>query len=121
MTKKDWTEKIVKATTDAGTYRPFFDAVIETLATILERRDRLEKQYKKNGSEPVVEHRNNGGSDNMVINPELRLINELNRDALAYWRDLGLTPAGLRKINDEALNGGKKKNALVEALKELGS
>ena len=121
MTRAKWREAIIQATTEAGTYRPFFDAVIETLSTILERRDKLEKQYKKNGSEPLIEYTNKNGSDNMVINPELRLINELNRDALSYWRDLGLTPAGLKKINDEAINGGKKKNALVEALKELGS
>ena len=121
MTKAKWIDTVVKATTEAGTYKPFFDAVIDTLASILERRDKLEKIYKKNGSEPLVEYTNKNGSDNMVINPELRLINELNRDALAYWRDLGLTPAGLRKINDEALSGEKKKNALVEALRELGS
>jgi hypothetical protein len=24
----------------------------------------------------------------------------LNRDALSYWKELGLTPAGLRKIKD---------------------
>jgi hypothetical protein len=28
---------------------------------------------------------------------------ELNAQALAYWRDLGLTPAGLRKLNADAV------------------
>ena len=48
----------------------------------------------------------------------LRLVNDLNRDALMYWRDLGLTPAGLKKINDKALTKTKK-STLASALKEL--
>jgi hypothetical protein len=47
------------------------------------------------------------------------MINDLNRDALAYWRDLGLTPAGLKKT-DEAAMKQRKKSALGEALKGLG-
>lgn len=55
----------------------------------------------------------------MEQNPLLRLINDLNRDALTYWRDLGLTPAGLKKINESALKDNKA-DALTEALRELG-
>ena len=36
-------------------------------------------------------------------NPMLRLVNDLNRDALAYWRDLGLTPAGYKKLNADVV------------------
>ena len=86
---------------------------------ILERRDKLERQYKKEGSEAIVEHTNKNGSTNMEQNPLLRLINDLNRDALTYWRDLGLTPAGLKKINESALKDNKA-DALTEALRELG-
>ena len=38
----------------------------------------------------------------------LVLIMELNRDTLSYWRDLGLTPAGLKKINESALKAENK-------------
>ena len=40
---------------------------------------------------------------------------DLDTQALAYWRDLGLTPAGLKKINEAAMKE-KKRSALVEAL-----
>ena len=55
----------------------------------------------------------------MVKNPLLVLWDDLNKSALAYWRDLGLTPAGLKKLNEKAMQTPKK-NALNEALKKLG-
>jgi hypothetical protein len=45
---------------------------------------------------------------------------DLNTQALAYWRDLGLTPAGLKKLNEAALKPAVKKTALEEALGSFG-
>lgn len=119
MTKRAWKTKIKKACEDAGTYKPYFDNVITTLADILYRRDKVQDHFEKNGEEFVVEHTNKLGAVNLEQNPELRLINELNRDALSYWRDLGLTPAGLKKINEKALQK-QKTSALTEALRAIG-
>ena len=53
--------------------------------------------------------------------PAIVIVNDLNRDALAYWRDLGLTPAGLKRINEEALGEGKKDSpSFAEVLKDIG-
>ena len=120
MTAKTWAKRIKEATISAGTYRDFFDPVISTLAGILERRDMAEQIFKENGCVVIVEHTNKSGATNKEQNPVLRLINDLNRDALAYWRDLGLTPAGLKRINEKALDK-KKSNPLAEVLKDLGS
>ena len=103
----------------AGTYRPWFDDVIATLADILERRDLARQMFEATGGNILVKHTNKAGATNIEQNPTLRMINDLNRDALAYWRDLGLTPAGLKKI-DEASMKAKKKSALAEALKGIG-
>ena len=119
MTAKKWENRIKEATIAAGTYRSFFDPVISTLAGILERRDLAEKLFAQEGGVVIVEHTNKGGATNKEQNPVLRLINDLNRDALAYWRDLGLTPAGLKRINEKAMDK-KKSNPLAEALKDLG-
>lgn len=119
MTAKTWENRIKEATIAAGTYRDFFDPVISTLAGILERRDIAEEQFETTGGHVLVKHTNKGGATNIEQNPALRLINDLNRDALAYWRDLGLTPAGLKRINEKALEK-KKGNPLAEALKDLG-
>ena len=124
MKRKQWKTKIKKAATDAGTYQPFFDAVIDTLAGILERRDEAEAIFENEGCAIVVEHTNKGGATNIEQNPILRLINDLNRDALAYWRDLGLTPAGFKRLNDMTPKPKEELSALEKALngitKELG-
>lgn len=119
MNKKTWKKRIVTACQDAGTYRPYFDAVIETLAGILERRDEAQEMFETSGGTVVVRHTNKGGATNLVKNPVLVVIGDLNTQALAYWRDLGLTPSGLRKLNEQALQT-RKKSALAEALRELG-
>ena len=118
MTERQWKTKIKRYCEAAGTYRPYFIPVIDTLAEILSRRDDALKKYQDSGASPLVRHTNKAGATNLEQNPLLRVINDLNRDALAYWRDLGLTPAGLRKINEAAMKKVKK-NALAEVLNAL--
>lgn len=67
-----------------------------------------------------MEHTTKTGAVNIVQNPMIRLVNDLNRDALAYWRDLGLTPAGLKRINEAAIKGTEREpTALDKALQKL--
>lgn len=119
MDRLGWINIIKTNCEQAGTYRPWFDNVISTLASILERRDDAEDLFVLNGSQVLVEHTNKAGATNTVQNPILRLINDLNRDALAYWRDLGLTPAGLKRIDEKAMKQ-KKISAMEKALSGLG-
>lgn len=120
MTKARWKSKIKKACVEVGTYRAVFDPVIMTLAGILEKRDQAEELFEQDGN-IIVNHTNKAGSTNREQNPALRLINDLNRDALVYWRELGLTPAGLKKLNESALKVEGKGSSLEEVLKKLGS
>lgn len=120
MKKKAWKTRIKKACKEAGTYRPFFDHVIDTLAGILEKRDTAQTEFDESGEGLIVEHTNKAGATNYEQNPTIRLINDLNRDALAYWRDLGLTPAGLRKINEAAIRSEERKSSLEKALENIG-
>lgn len=116
MKADEWRVKIVAAMNAAGTYRDYFGSVVDTLAGILQRRDEAEALFVAGGSNVLVKHTNKAGATNIEQNPALRLINDLNRDALAYWRDLGLTPAGLKKIDEQSMKP-RKKSALEEALK----
>lgn len=102
MTAAEWKKRITKDVKAAGTYQKYFGSVIDTLARILERRDDAEELFIASGGNILVKHTNKGGATNIEQNPALRLINDLNRDALAYWRDLGLTPAGYKRLNLEA-------------------
>ena len=118
MTTKGWENKIKKATVSVGTYKADFDAVISTLASILEKRDKTEEMFASSGGETVIEYTNKFGATNIVKNPILVVLMDLNSQALSYWRDLGLTPAGLKKINESAMKK-QKKSALAEALSSL--
>lgn len=118
MTEKQWKSRIVKACKAAGTYQKYFTTIIETLAAIMSRRDSVAEAFEETGALPLVEFTNKNGATNLIKNPMLTLINDLDRDALAYWRDLGLTPAGLKKINEQAVKNARR-NPLDEALRDL--
>ena len=98
MTKNAWKKRITQSCIDAGTYQPFFDDVIQTLADILEKRDAAAKQFKASGGAPIIKYTNKGGNSNPSKNPILVLWDELNKTALVYWKELGLTPSGYKKI-----------------------
>ena len=103
MEKKAWRKKIKKNCEDAGTYQPYFDPVIDTLAETLDIRDKTLEQYYDSGGKAVISHTNKGGQTNAVRRPYLVMVNELDTKALAIWRDLGLTPAGLKKLNADVV------------------
>lgn len=120
MNKDEWKKQIEQASKDAGTYRPYFDSVIDTLAGMMEKRDNAEAQFQKTGGNTVVMHTNKGGATNTVKNPALVVVDDLNKTALAYWRDLGLTPAGLKRINEATMKQGPRKASLGDVLKDIG-
>ena len=118
MTRKQWKTKIKKACKDAGTYHHSFEMAIDTLAGILETRDKAEEDYIDSGSEPVITHINKNGAENVVKNPALAVVEACNQDALAYFRDLGLTAKGLKSVG---LNiEQSKKQGLGDVLADLG-
>ena len=118
MNSKEWKKRIKKACETVGTYQPSFDDVIDTLAAILEERDRIYLQYVEEGSQPLVIVVSDRGQENWRDNPLLTTWRSLNRDILQYWRDLGLTPAGLKKIVDENMNKPEE-SALEKVLANL--
>ena len=114
-----WKAKIVKACKAAGTYKEYFDPVVSTLAEILDKRDAAQKEFIESGAHIMIEYTNKAGATNYVQNPLIRLINDLNRDALTYWKELGLTAASLKKINESAIKGSSELSALDKALMQL--
>lgn len=121
MAKKGtWKKRIIEACEDAGIYQPFFDLAVDQLAGIMETRDAALKQFKESGNMPVVMHVNKGGHTNVAKNPALTVINECNQQALAYWRDLGLTPAGFKKLGNDTSAKAKKDGSFEELLSGIG-
>lgn len=115
MKKADWRREIIKKCESVGTYKPEFLPVINTLSDILEERDNVRAKYRREGCQPIVEKTSDRGAVNYAKNPLLGAWEDLNRDALAYWRDLGLTPAGLKKLSTDVVKD-KQSSAGIEQL-----
>lgn len=118
MEKEKWKRKIVKACRQSGTYQPQFVHVIETLAQIMEDRDKVHEQYISTGAHPTIIHTNKAKEQNIVKNPMLVMELDLNAQALAYWKELGLTPAGLKRLNAQVIEK-KNENGLEKLLEGL--
>ena len=101
MKKADWKREIVKKCESVGTYKKEFLPVINTLADILEERDRVRTKYRQEGSKPVVEFVSDRGAVNKRKNPLLLTWEDLNKDALAYWKELGLTAKAYKALGKE--------------------
>lgn len=117
VNSKTWRARIRKACKDAGTYRPFFEHTINTLAEIMERRDASLEQYELSGGKPVIAHTNKAGATNLERNPTLLVAADCEKTALQYWRDLGLTPAGLKRIDEESMK--KKQSGFGDLIADL--
>lgn len=119
MNKTLWKKKIKKACEAAGTYQPFFDSVIDSLAGIMELRDNAQERFDATGGNTIVKHTNKGGSTNIVKNPALVVLMDCNTQALAYWRELGLTSRSYKTMTG-SLNVKVESKSLEEALADLG-
>lgn len=119
MSKEEWTKKIKEACESAGTYQPFFESMIDTLAGIMETRDNAQERFEATGGNTIVKHTNKGGSTNIVKNPALVVLMDCNSQALQYWHQLGLTPKSYKAMNG-TLNIKVESKSLEEALADLG-
>lgn len=101
MTKDEWKKIIEKQISSNESYLASFQTTIIILAEMLEERDRVYQAYLDTGAEPVITFTSDRGAENPKQNPLLRQWQEINTTALAYLRDLGITPAGLRKLQGQ--------------------
>lgn len=101
MNKAKWKKTIVDACVEAKTYKPYFEAVIDTLAQILETRDNIHQQFVDEGSQlTIIKHTDRSDRENTYKNPLLVMEYDLNTQALKYWSELGLTARSLKTIQN---------------------
>lgn len=105
---------------DAGVYQTFFKDTIDALAEILARRDATLEEFETQGTGLTITYTNKNGDLISKVNPLITLWNTLNTQALSYWKELGLTPSGLKKLNDKSIKV-EKKSTLEAALEALGA
>ena len=118
MTAKRWKNRIKRQLSTLDQRDDGYGPVIDTLADILEQRDNVYQQFVDDGCQAVREYINKFGAANMTKNPLLVLWDDLNKSALAYWRELGLTPSSYKKITGAAAEPPKAKG-IAAALQSL--
>lgn len=119
MDEKGYKRKIISDMRAVGTYRPEFGKTIENLARIYVDMDTAREQFERSGGNIVVKHTNKNGSTNLVKNPFFLAIEGLQDKIIVYNRELGLTPAGLKRIRGETAEKEKKKTGLAAALMSI--
>ena len=98
-------------------YKPEFDTTISIYASLVEQYQTLEKEFKKNAYK--VEEKT--GANNSKRSPMIATLESLRKDILSYSNALGLTPSGLRKLNDEMSKEKKQVSKLEMALNAFGT
>lgn len=119
MSKTKYKNVILKQLDALGIHEESYNSVIDSLAAILEQRDKTYEEFKKSGGKSAIEHTNQGGSTNLTKNPLLVMWDDQNKTALSYWRELGLTPSSYKKITGEGAKKDMKKKGLAAALAEI--
>lgn len=118
MTEVGYKRQIMKRMRSVGTWRAEFAPTVERLAMLYCQRDKLEKQYEESGGNPVIMHTNKAGATNPTKNPFLTARDEVYSQLLSHERELGLTPAALKKMNEAAMRPEKKASGFAAALTE---
>ena len=120
MSKNKWKNLINEQLSALGLQNEAYNSTVESLASILEQRYKTYKEFKDSGGKSALEYTNRGGATNMTKNPLLVLWDDLNKTALAYWRELGMTPSSFKKMTGGTLSE-EKESGLTAALKSIES
>lgn len=119
-TQSKYRQEIVERMQAVGTYREEFAPIVDRTAGLYVQLDRFLRDFEeKAGGQAVIKHTNKSGATNLVKNPLLAACESVYGQLILHERELGLTPTGLKKLNEAALAQNKTSNALVDALKEL--
>ena len=116
--QEKYAENIVKRMKAVGTYRKEFSPTIERLAALYVQRERIETQFKESGENAVILHTNKAGATNAAKNPFLTARDEVYTQLLSHERELGLTPSGLKKLNEAELHPRKQASGFAAALEK---
>lgn len=100
-----------------GTYNKSFEITINAFAKLLYDYQETLAMFEKTGGNVVISHTNKNGATNIIKNPLYQSIEKMRTDIITYARELGLTPAGLKKLNQELQE--EKESPLDSVLEKL--
>ncbi|MBH0174722.1 P27 family phage terminase small subunit [Fictibacillus sp. 23RED33] len=112
-------KQVIQDMKDVGTYRSQFEATIRTYSEMRFQYDLMMKDFFKEGCKTTEEYTNNAGVTNVRKTATYLAIETIRKDMINHENTLGLTPAGLKRINDEMKTTKKKSSKLASALSDL--
>lgn len=101
-----------------GTYKPQFDDTIAMYAETKYQYNKLMQEFYSSGCKVTEEYTNKSGATNIRKTATYLALETLRKDIINHESVLGLTPAGLKKINATE-SKPKKGKGLADALKKL--
>ena len=101
-----------------GTYKPEFSPVITRYAEMRVQYEMLMENWYSEGCVITERYTNKAGATNNRKTTLYQAIETLRSDITVLERELGLTPSGLKKINDKSM-AVKKESVLAKALSKL--
>lgn len=114
-------KKVIEDMKEVGTYRAQFDRTIRTYAEMAYDYKILMRQFEESGDQFIEEYTNKSGATNAMTTALYNEIKMMRKEMVNYESILGLTPAGLKKINKEMDKTKKKTSSLEKALSQIGT
>lgn len=119
MDKSAWKARIISALDEIGMDKPQFSLIVDTLAEILEQRDKAFNEFLESGAKSCIVKTSDRGAQNISKNPQLVIWLDLNNTALMYWKELCLSPASLKRLSVEAQKEADQGSILEALLSKL--
>lgn len=113
ISKKSVTQNLI----EINVYKKEFDTIIEIYVDLVNQYRTISDRFNK---EDLKLDEKTGYADNSKKSPIILTLETLRKDILLYANTLGLTPAGLKKINDEMQSKKKRVSKLDRAVASLG-
>lgn len=114
ITKETIKKNTIEAMKNLNVYKAEYDAVIDIYSELREQYERYTKELASQNYK-YSEITAQGGEKK---SPLVAVLETLRKDILQYSIQLGLTPAGLKKMNEKT-GDTEKKSLLVEALRKI--
>lgn len=111
-------EKIREAMKAAGVYNEIFEDSVKALAKAERQLARSEKEWRKQGGKMVAQLVNKTGAEYTAKDPYWAVVEAQRKDVQAMREKLGLTPSGLKKVQQRVSDLDTGRKSKIEQLLE---
>jgi hypothetical protein len=112
-------KQVIEDMKDVGTYRKQFERTVRTYAEMSYDYKLLMRKFEESNDQFIDEYTNKSGATNAMTTAVYSEIKMIRKEMVTYESILGLTPAGLKRINNEMDLKKKKASNLAKALSQL--